>query len=109
MSKRIHQVSPREAYAEYIRGAVLVDVRDREEISAKSLGIKELIAVPLNELGDRLSEIPANRTVMLVSRIGVKGREAAQYLLQHGYSDVALVDGGLTAWETEGLPVKYSA
>ena len=109
MSKRMQHFSPREAYAEYIRGGVLVDVRDHEEIATKSLGIKQLIKVPLNELGERLAEIPSNRTVMLVSRVGNKGQEAAKFLLQNGYANVVLVDGGLTAWEKEGLPVNYSA
>lgn len=109
MSTAIQRFSPREAYAEYIRGGVLVDVRDREEIASKSLGIKQMVTVPLRELSERLLEIPANRTVMLISRVGNKGQEAAHFLADHGYANVALVEGGLTAWESEGLPVKYSA
>jgi rhodanese-related sulfurtransferase len=110
MSTAIQHFSPREAYAEYIRGGgVIVDVRDREEVASKSLGIKQLVAVPLNELEGRLAEIPANRTVMLVSRIGVKGREAAIFLAARGFAKLALVEGGMTAWESEGLPVNHSA
>ena len=110
MSTAIQRFSPREAYAEYIRGGgVIVDVRDREEVASKSLGIKQMVAIPLNELGEHLGEIPANQTIMLVSRIGKKGREAAYFLAEHGFSKLALIEGGLTAWENEGLPVKQSA
>ncbi|HNM24107.1 MAG TPA: rhodanese-like domain-containing protein [Saprospiraceae bacterium] len=109
MSTAIQRLSPREAYAEYILGGVLVDVRNREESSIKALGIKQLYSVPMNELGERLSEIPANRTIILVSRYGNTGRDAANYLAEHGYEHVALVEGGFSAWESEGLPVSYSA
>lgn len=110
MTTAIQRFTPREAYAEYIRGGgVIVDVRDREEVASKSLGIKQLVAVPFSELKERLAEIPANQTVMLVSRIGIKGREAAYFLAEQGFSKLALVEGGLTAWESEGLPVNHSA
>lgn len=109
MSTAIQRLSPREAYAEYILGGVLVDVRNREESAAKTLGIKQLYTVPMNELGERLAEIPSNRTIILVSRYGNSGRDAACYLAEHGYEHVALIDGGFSAWESEGLPVNYSA
>ncbi len=109
MSAPIQRISAREAYAEYILGGVLVDVRNTEESLHKSLAVKELYRVPLSELGDRLTEIPTNRTVILLSRYGNTGRDAAYFLAEHGYEHVALVEGGFSAWESEGLPVNYSA
>lgn len=97
--------SPREAYAAYMMGSTLVDVRESND-TATSVDIGHLLRVPFSELGHRLSEIPNNRTVVLVSNVGIKSKEAARFLLSQGYEDVATVDGGLRAWEEEGLPIR---
>ncbi len=33
-------------------------------------------------------------------------KEAAKFLINHGYEDVAIMDGGMAAWEEDGLPVR---
>ena len=99
-------LSPREAWAAYIKGSgILVDVRERDEATT-SVDVKQLYKVPFSELEQRLSELPNNRTVVFLSRVGNKGSDAARLLLKKGFSDVAVMEGGLTAWESEGLPVK---
>lgn len=98
--------SPREAYAAYILGSVLVDVRDQMGANAKEVDVKRIVHLPFSELDRRFSELPTNRPVVLVSGIGNKGKEAAKFLLNHGYEDVAILDGGMAAWEQEGFPVR---
>jgi rhodanese-related sulfurtransferase len=102
----VKNFTPREAYAAYILGSVLVDVRDNAGPDSKTLGVNRILKLPFNELDKRYGELPANRPVILMSRVGNKGKEAATFLLQHGYNDVAILDGGLDAWVEEGLPVK---
>ena len=98
--------SPREAYAAYMRGSVLVDVRDSNSTKAKNPDLKQMIKLPFSELYQRYGELPTNRPVVLVSGIGNKGKEAAKFLLAQGYEDVAIMTGGMRAWEYEGLPVR---
>jgi len=98
--------SPREAYAAYILGSTFVDVRDDKPAGSKTVDVKRVLSVPFSELSNRLGELPADRPVVLLSRIGIKGKQAAKLLIEKGYQDVALLDGGLTAWEEEGLPVR---
>lgn len=105
----VKNFSPREAYAAYIMGSVLVDVRDDKPADAKTVDVKQIVSLPYSELSQRFGEIPANRPVVLLSRIGVKGKEAAKFLVAQGYPDVAILDGGLTAWESAGLPVRKLA
>ena len=99
-------ISPREAYAAYILGSVLVDVRTSMETQNKSVDLKRLKQIPFEELEARIGELPANKPVVFFSRVGVKGQQAAKLLSKNGFSQVAIVDGGVTAWEEEGLPVK---
>ena len=98
--------SPREAYAAYILGSVFVDVRDNVGTDAKKVDVQRVITLPFSELDKRFEELPSNRPVVVVSNIGNKGKEAARFLLEHGYTDVANVDGGMKAWEQEGLPIR---
>ncbi len=102
----VKQFSPREAYAAYVLGSsILVDVRENAA-STKTIDVKQIVKLPFDELDQRFGELPASRTVVLVSNMGIKGTQAAKFLLEHGYPDVAILDGGLNAWEAEGLPVR---
>ncbi len=105
----LKRFSPREAYAAYVRGHVLVDVREPEAVAEKTVDINHLITLPMSEFNRRYAELPVNRPIVIVSRVGNTSNDAARFLLENGYADVAIVDGGLTAWENEGLPVRHSA
>ncbi len=104
--RNIEQLSPREAYAAYMRGSVMVDVRDSADVAAKAADLKQLVRLPFGELDQRLGELPTNRQVVFVSRIGIKSAQAAKFLAENGFDQVATIQGGLTAWEAEGLPIR---
>lgn len=105
----LKQLSPREAYAAYMMGGVVVDVRESTEPQLQTPDIKRLVKLPFSELDKRFTELPHNQPVMLVSRVGIKSKEAARFLLTHGFSDVVTIDGGISAWEEEGLPLRNTA
>jgi rhodanese-related sulfurtransferase len=65
-----------------------------------------MVKLPFSEFYQRYGELPTNRPVVLVSGIGNKGKEAAKFLLSQGYEDVAIMTGGMAAWEQEGLPLR---
>ena len=98
--------SPREAYAAYILGSVLVDVRDKMGANAKQADVKQIVHMPYSELDKRFGELPSNKPVVIVSGKGHKGVAAARFLLNQGYQDVAILDGGMAAWEQEGFPIR---
>jgi len=105
----LKQLSPREAYAAYMMGGVMVDVRESAETQQQTPDIKRLVKLPFSELDKRFAELPQNQPVMIVSRVGVKSKEAARFLLANGYSQVFTIDGGINAWEEEGLPLRNTA
>ncbi len=106
MRTTVQHFSPREAYAAYVMGSILVDVREPQEIAAKSIDVKKVVNLPFSELDKRFNELPSNRPVVFLSRVGNKSKEAAQFLAQHGFDQVASIEGGVSAWEKEGLPLK---
>ena len=82
---------------------VIVDVRAAPERARKR--IEGSIHLPLNHLGERLSEIPAGRPVLLHCAGGYRSSIAASLLQRHGFTHVSELAGGIAAWETAGLPV----
>jgi len=92
--------------AELIRqGAVVpVDVRDAAAYSRAHLpGAKSM---PLEELESRLAELymlPGQPA--LYDRSGDKTKELAERMADQG-TPVAFLEGGILAWEAEGLPIE---
>ncbi len=113
---RIEEVTAEEAADELASGdAVLIDTRDainRQEIRvdgdefapAGNGGIES----HTDEFGDRVAEIAGGRDkrVVLYCNVGNRSAVAADALVrEHGFEDVASVEGGIAAWESAGLPV----
>lgn len=76
-------------------GAVVLDVRDAEERTEVGV-ISTSVHIPLDELRDRLDEVPAG-PVLVHCAVGVRGHTAARILTQHG-RDVRNLDGGYRTW-----------
>ena len=60
--------------------------------------------IPLGELGSRLAEVPNDRVVVAVCRSGSRSDRAAKGLRSSGYRSENL-EGGVTAWARQGLPL----
>ena len=109
MMSTFEQLSPREAYAAYMLGSIMVDVRESADVKDKAVDLKQLVVLPFSELDQRLNELPTNRQVVFVSRNGIKSKQAAELLIEKGFHKVATVNGGLTAWEADGFPIRKTA
>lgn len=97
-------VDVQEASRRQAAGAALIDVRQPDEWRQGHAPGATLI--PLGSLGDRLSELPRDRDVLLICRSGNRSRTAQCQLLQLGYERVFNVSGGMNAWTSAGLPVQ---
>ncbi len=76
-------------------GATLIDVRDESE--HRHGAIPGSILIPVNELRDRLAEVP-HGPVVIHCAVGVRGHTATRILRQLGWDDVRNLDGGYTTW-----------
>jgi len=74
--------------------ALLVDVRDPGEFEDGH--IAGAINLPLNELRERLGELPRDRELWLYCRVGQRGYYATRLLMQHGFKVKNLSGGYLT-------------
>lgn len=83
-------------------GAFLLDVReDFEWVQGHA---PDAVHISMSQLGSRVGELPADRTIVCVCHIGGRSAQAADALSRGGWTAVN-VAGGMAAWEAAGLPV----
>jgi rhodanese-related sulfurtransferase len=97
------RITPEVAQQRIQSGAVLVDVRERDEFEAAHVDGATLI--PLSEFAARVSELPKDKEVVLICAAGVRSARAAEYAEAQGYT-VTNLEGGINAWAAAGLPVE---
>lgn len=84
-------------------GAIVVDVRTAGEYANGMISMADgtpALNIPVDELRERMSEIPTDRPVVVHCQVGLRGHTAARLLTQAGY-DVVNLDGGYLTW-TDG-------
>jgi len=82
----------------------LIDVRNQNEWEENH--IPEARHMMLGRLNDRIGEIPKGQPVAVHCQAGGRSAIAASILKKHGIPEVINVEGGLSRWISEGLPVK---
>jgi arsenate reductase len=102
-------LAPKEAHPLLLEGALLVDLRADELVEMKAFQVPEVLHIPHHDLPGLQSELPRNRPLILADTSGVFAKDAARRLLELGFTEVACLNGGMLAWDQEGLPVKTDA
>jgi len=95
-------VDPAEADRLTVAGAVMVDVREDDEWEAGHAPVA--VHVPMGQVVERMGELPTDRTIVCMCRVGGRSGSVAVHLAGAGY-DVRNVAGGMQAWAALGLPV----
>ena len=83
----------------------LIDVRTPDEYALGT--IPGAINIPLDDMRERMSEIPVDRPVWLFCGVGLRGYLASNILKANGYKDVRNLIGGLKTYKaaTAKLPI----
>jgi len=95
-------VDPAEADRLTVAGAVMVDVREDDEWEAGHAPVA--VHVPMGQVVERMGELPTDRTIVCMCRVGGRSGSVAVHLAGAGY-DVRNIAGGMQAWAALGLPV----
>jgi rhodanese-related sulfurtransferase len=80
----------------------MLDVREDDEWAAGRA--PDATHVRMGEVADRMGELPTDRTIVCMCRVGGRSGSVAQQLAGAGY-DVRNVAGGMLAWAAADLPV----
>jgi sulfur dioxygenase len=100
---------PAQWVAAHLDEVHVLDVRTAVETDEEPQRVPGAILIPLNELRDRLSDVPTVRPITTICRSGRRSVLAADILRQSGWDQVANIKGGLLSWYREGLPLEPNA
>ena len=81
----------------------LLDVRTQDEFALGSL--PGAVNIPLDELRDRMSELPKDRMIYTFCAFGLRGYLAYRILTQHGFDKVRNLSGGLKTYRAATAPI----
>jgi rhodanese-related sulfurtransferase len=86
------------------RAHAVFDVRERGEFNACQ--ISRATSLPRSQIEFRIAGLVPNRRlpIVLYDEGGERAIRAARTLLDLGYSDVSILQGGLAGWKEKGLP-----
>ncbi len=80
---------------------LVIDVREPREFKRGT--IPGALSVPLPKILLDSVKLPNNRQIVFVDRTGRRSRRAAYAVQQMGVMNVAILEGGIVAWEAAGL------
>ena len=102
--QQIKNIDLREADRLRREGAILVDIREADEVEQ---GIVDgAVHIPRGFLESRIEQVATDKSAPLVVYCagGARSVFGTKALEQLGYTDVASMDGGFNAWKTAALP-----
>ena len=84
----------------------ILDVRTLQETAGGQI-IQGSVNIPLDELRERLNEIPANKPVYIYCGVGLRGYLASQILIQRGFTNVKNLSGGFKTYSVATAPIRF--
>jgi len=106
---KAREVCPTLTRREAGEGALVVDVRERDEIARVAFDLPEVVVMPMSELERRHGELPRDRDLIMVCAVGERSLKATYFLMYHGHDRVANMEGGIAKWVRKGFPVRGDA
>ncbi len=103
---KLENVSPKDAKEKLENGAILLDVRESDEVEELSCDISNTIFIPTSELQNKYKELPKDSEIIVMCYSGGRSQRVAEFLISQGYEKVFNLVGGISNWESEGLPTK---
>lgn len=82
---------------------LLLDVRTPAEFELGT--IKGAVNIPLDDLRERICEIPRNKKIVIFCAVGLRGYLAQRILMGRGYADVWNLSGGYQIYSLATMPV----
>jgi rhodanese-related sulfurtransferase len=86
---------------------VLLDVREPWEIDVA--GLPGALAIPMQEIPNRLAEIPKSGPLVVMCHHGGRSQQVTNWLRAQGYDNALNLTGGIDAWsrEVDGATPRY--
>ena len=104
--ERAIEICPTTTMSKIKEGAYLVDVRRNHEVEQVTFDVPNYMHIPLNELEDRIGEIPKDKEIVMVCLTGERSLKTTYFLMNNGFDKVFNMAGGIVKWATKNFPLK---
>ena len=102
----VKEICPTTTQEWVAKGALLVDVRETNEVAELSYDVPNIIHIQLTQFEEWFTEIPKDKEVVIVCKSGGRSLRAAGFLVNHGYDKVVNMQHGMIRWAQKGFPTK---
>jgi rhodanese-related sulfurtransferase len=104
----VNEICPTTTQGWVKKGALLVDVRERDEVEQLAYDVPNIINIPLSEFEIRFKELSFDKDLVMVCRSGGRSLRAAGFLINNGYDPGKVVNmqHGIIRWVQKGFPTK---
>jgi rhodanese-related sulfurtransferase len=104
----VNEICPTTTQTWVKRAALLVDVREKDEVEQLAYDVPNIVNIPLSEFEIRYKELPMNKEMVMVCRGGGRSLRAAGFLINNGYDPLKVVNmqNGIIRWVQKGFPTK---
>jgi rhodanese-related sulfurtransferase len=107
----VNEICPTKTQGWVKKGALLVDVREKDEVEQLAYDVPNILNIPLCEFESRYTELPLDKEMVMVCRNGERSLRTAGFLINHGYDPEKVVNmkHGIIRWVQRGFPTKGDA
>lgn len=98
----VQSVPPSAVQERLAAGAILLDVREPEELVVSKL--EPCRHIPMGEIPQRIGELDPEQEILVLCRVGARSEEVAEYLMRRGFKRVYNVEGGINGYAREVDP-----
>lgn len=91
------------------KNIAFIDVRSANEVKEESYKISNITNIPLDNLEDRIKEIPRDKQVILLCESGNRSQKAYNVLKEKGFINMANMEDGIIAWKDKNYPINLNS
>jgi len=100
----VKEICPSKTQEWIANGAVLVDVREVNEVEQLAFDVPNIINLPLSVFEEYFAELPRDKELVIVCKSGVRSLRAAGFLVNHGFDKVVNMKHGFVRWAEKDFP-----
>lgn len=101
-------ITPKQAHQALLdkQPCTLIDVREGMEHRHEKP--EHAVHTPLSSFDDHVDKLSNEQPIYVLCKSGNRACKAGQELIKHGITNFKIIEGGLDAWKSQGLPTQAS-
>ena len=100
---KIERMKPQAVHGQ-MGSLTLLDIRGKKHVKLGK--IKGAVHVLLDDIEEKYTTLPKDKKIVVFDHAGKQVLICAKFLHMNGYTNIAIMDGGVTGWMRAKLPVE---